>query len=68
MDGIMHKWASPHFDDFEILDFFESFFYKLNLPKEQNSPSHPVVQANVCCLSMLIFGDFYRAKWSNPHF
>ena len=19
MDGIMHKWANPHFDDFEIL-------------------------------------------------
>ena len=56
MDGFMHKWAMPHFDDFEILGVFESSHHKLYLPKEPN-----VVQAKVC-LRMLLFGDFHRAQ------
>ena len=36
LDGIMHNWANPHFEDFEILGVFESSHHKFYLPKEQN--------------------------------
>ena len=32
----MHKWADPHFDDFDILGLFESSYHKLYLPKVPN--------------------------------
>ena len=36
LDGINHKWANPHFDDFDILGVFESYHHKLYLTKEPN--------------------------------
>ena len=36
MDGIMHKWASPHFDDFEVQD--KTNKYKLTQKREYKYP------------------------------
>ena len=37
LDGIMHKWANPHFDDFEMLFVFKSPHHKLYLTKEPSA-------------------------------
>ena len=59
MDGIMHKWANPYFDDFVILGVFESSHPKLYLTKRAKclDQSHSVVQAKVC-LRMMLFLRF----------
>ena len=37
LDGIVHKWANPPFDDFESLGVFESSHHKLYLIKKPNA-------------------------------
>ena len=67
--GIMHKWADPHFDAFEILGVFESSHYKLYLPEKLKVFTNQILcykSKFVCACCFLVI--FIEDKWSHPHF